>query len=439
LTQILYLKLRHKICLSLTLDSNLMKSFFAIFLVLFLSNSLLAQVYEQPAPENIQTINFNGGTEQSQLPMIRLGAPLKLSFDDLNADEEDYYYKLSHHNFDWTLSDLSKGEYLDGFDEMRIRIYENSLNTLQLFAHYTLTIPNRDTRRIKKSGNYLITIYKDTGELIFSRKFMVIEQKAGIKVDIKRSRNFEFIETKQVVQFSINTSGLNVANPKQTINTVLIKNNNLKTAILNLKPQYTIGAELIYRYDQESAFWGGNEYFNFDNSELRGANSGVRRVEIKNIYHSYLFTNGPRFDRPYTYNPDINGNFVVRNLNVLNPNIEAEYVWIHFSLQYYEDLEGKEIHLYGNFNNFNLDETTRMRYNSESRTFEGVRKFKQGFYNYKYVLLDADGNLDEGAIGGNFWQTENEYTVLVYYRELGGRYDKIIGYGKSNSEVITNN
>lgn len=416
-----------------------MKKIVSLLLLLFVCNSLLSQVYEQPAPENIRTIMFSGGTDQSQLPIIRLGAPMTLTFDDLNADEEDYYYRITHYNFDWTPSDLAKGEYLEGFDEMRIRTYENSLSTLQLFAHYMLRIPNRDTRKITKSGNYLITIYKDTGEIMFSRKFMVIEQKAGVQVAIKRSRDFGFIDTKQVVQFEIKTGGLNVVNPKQTINTLVIQNNNLKTAITNLKPQYTIGQDLIYRYDQEAAFWGGNEYFNFDNSELRGANSGVRRIELQDLYHSYLFTNPSRAERAYTYNPDINGNFVVRSLNTQNPSIESEYVWAHFRLQYYEDLGDNEIHVYGNFNNFNLDETTRMRYNPESGTYEGARKFKQGFYNYKYVLLDADGNIDDGAIGGDFWQTENEYTVLVYYRELGGRYDKIIGYGKANSETITNN
>lgn len=416
-----------------------MKKYFSLFSLALLVYSGFAQVMEMPAPEYIRTINFFGDTPQSQLPIIRLGEPLVLSFDDLNANEEDYYYRITHHNYDWTESNLAKGEFIEGYDDVRIRNYENSLNTLQLFAHYELRIPNRETRRITKSGNYMISIYMDTGQLIFSRKFMVIEQVATVAVAIKRSRDFNYLNSKQVVQFSIQPGGLFVANPKQTIKTLIIQNNNLKTAIKNVQPQYTIGQELIYRYDQETAFWGGNEYFNFDSKDLRGANVGVRRIEVTDLYNHYLYTNRSRKDIPYTYNPDINGNYVIRNIRVDNPAIEAEYIWMHFGLQYFEDLGDKEIHIYGNFNNYNLDETTRMRYDSSSNTYYGVRKFKQGFYNYKYVTLDANGEIDEGAIGGNFWQTENEYAVLVYFRELGGRYDRIIGYGMANSESITNN
>ncbi|MAO07962.1 MAG: DUF5103 domain-containing protein, partial [Alteromonas sp.] len=52
---------------------------------------------------------------------------------------------------------------------------------------------------------------------------------------------------------------------------------------------------------------------------------------------------------------------------------------------------------------------------------------------------DRDGSIEEGAICGNFWQTENDYTVLAYYRGPGERFDRIIGMGRGNSTVITNN
>ena len=73
-----------------------------------------------------------------------------------------------------------------------------------------------------------------------------------------------------------------------------------------------------------------------------------------------------------------------------------------------------------------------------SGNYECIIKLKQGFYNYKFVTVDNDGFVDEGAISGNFWQTENNYKVLVYYRNLGGRYDRLIGFGEANSERITN-
>ena len=103
-------------------------------LLLLLTPSLFfAQLSEIPAPNYIKTIQFKGATAQSELPVIRLGERLQLSFDALNGEEEDFYYTITHHNFDWSESDLSKSEYLDGFDDVRIETYENSLNTLQIF------------------------------------------------------------------------------------------------------------------------------------------------------------------------------------------------------------------------------------------------------------------------------------------------------------------
>ncbi len=416
-----------------------MKKTSFLLLLFFATLQLLSQNQEKVEPQNIRTVQFKGVTAQSQLPIINLGQTVQLTFDDINGDEADYYYTITHHDFDWEPSDLSKGEYLDGFDDVRIDTYQNSFNTLQLYSHYVLTIPNRDTRAIQKSGNYMLSIYNDQQELIFSRKFLVIENMVDVGVQIKRSRDVRKIESLQVVQFVINSPKILLINPKQTVKTLVMQNSNLKSAITNLVPQYTIGTELIYRYDKEAAFGGGNEFLAFDNKDVRSATNGIRKVEVSDLYENYLFTDIARYDRPYTYNPDINGNFVVRNINAPNPDIEAEYVRMFFNLQFFDDIGDKELHLYGNFNNWTIDGTTYMKYNPKTDTYQNSRLFKQGFYSYNYVLVNRDGSINEGAVSGDFWQTENDYTVLVYFRDLGARFDRIIGMGTANSTNITNN
>ena len=420
--------------------SIIMKGAGLLFLVLFFVglSSVTSQIIDKIEPYHIRTVQFLGNTDQSQLPIVRLGDRITLSFDDIKGTEEDYYYRITHHNFDWSVSDLSKGEYLDGFDDVRIEDYQNSLNALQLYSNYNLSIPNRETRGIRKSGNYLISIYNYDGDLVFTRKFMVVEESVAVAVEIRRARDLRFIDGKQSVQFTIDSKEA-LINPNQSVKTLVLQNSNVKTAISDLKPQYTMGTQLIYRYDKESSFWGGNEFLNFDNKEARVSNMGIRRIELNDLFDHYLFTQLSRADRPYTYNPDINGNFVVRSFNAQNSAIEAEYIRMHFALQYYEDIEDKEIHIYGNFNNWTIDESTYMRYDEKTDTYRNTRLFKQGFYNYKYVLVNRDGSIDEGAISGNFWQTENDYTVLVYYRGPGERYDRIVGWGRANSSVITNN
>src|SRR5690606_36295954 len=129
-----------------------------------------------------------------------------------------------------------------------------------------------------------------------------------------------FIEAKQRVDIVITSNNLQLNNPKENVNVVIVQNKNLNTAISNLKPQYTIGNQLIYKYDHETSFWGGNEYLYFENKDVRAANTGVRYVDLNELYHNYLFTNVSRAKRPYTYNPDINGNYLINNIDAENPS-----------------------------------------------------------------------------------------------------------------------
>ena len=414
---------------------------FLIFLILGATTCIsFGQVtLETNPPGFIRTVIFRGDSvENSGNPVVRLGGSLQLSFDDIIGDEADYYYTIQHFNFDWTPSQLSKNEYLAGFDDVRITQYTNAYNTLQPYSHYELSIPNNNVKALKVSGNYLISIFNSNRELVFSRKFMVYEPISQVNAEVKRSRNLNFIDEKQVVNFSIDSPDLLLKNPEQNVKVSVFKNYNLKNAITDLKPQYTIANELIYRYDTETSFWGGNEFFQFDNKDLRATTADIAAIELKELYHHFLFTDFTRNDEPYTYNPDINGGFVVRNIQAQNSDIEAEYVWVHFRLKNNDIIENAQIHLYGGFNNFELDPSTLLKYNEETGYYETARLFKQGFYNYKYVLLENDGSIDEGFISGNFDETENIYTILVYYHPPGARYDRLIGVGYTNSKNIRN-
>lgn len=397
-----------------------------------------AQVEEIIPPDYIKSIYFNGGTTESQLPIIALGETITLEFDALNGDEEDYYYEIKHYNFDWTPSNLVKSEYIEGFDEQRIRDYENSFNTLQTYSHYNLSIPNQYTKNIKVTGNYIITIYDDYDDIVFSRKFMVYQQQADVGVQIKRSRDVSTIAEKQSVDIAISSSTIQFVNPKKTVKTVIIQNNNIKNAITDLEPQYILANELTYRYTEASSFFGGNEFLSFENKEIRAANNGVQYIRLEDLYQTYLYTNTSRANQKYTYNPDLNGNFFINALNSDQPETEADYAWVHFALQYPKLEEGSHIYVFGNFNNYEIEDATKLEYYEEEGVYSKAILLKQGYYNYKYAIVNNKGDVNQYTIGGNFWQTENNYKVLVYYRELGARYDKIIGLGEINSVGITN-
>jgi len=415
-----------------------MRNIFLLVLIFWTGFSFGQIQDETLAPNYIKSIEFTGNSNITGNPIIQLGKNLTLEFDDIIGDEADYYYTVNHYNYNWSPSDLVKSEYMEGFDDTRISNYTNSFNTLQPYTHYKLTIPNSDTQGLKVSGNYMLQVFNSNKELVFSRKFMIFQPLTQVAVTVKRSRNLNFINSKQVVNFSVDSPKMLLRNPEQTVKIVILQNHNLKTAIKDTKPQYNIGDQLIYKYDQETAFWAGNEYFNFDSKDVRSSTISINRVELLDLYHHYLFTNRSRDTEPYTYNPDINGQFVIRTLQGINSDIEADYIWTHFSLQNFDPLDGDEIHIYGAFNNFELDASTLMTYNKLSGLYENAQLFKQGFYNYKYVLLRKDGSIDQGFFSGNFDKTENDYQVLVYFRDLGSRFDKIIGLGSANSINITN-
>ena len=397
---------------------------------------LTGQVQEVDPPSDVKTISLGVVDNASGLAIINLNDRLVLEFDVLNNLEEDFYYVIEHFDSDWNPSQLMKTEYLAGMDNLRIVDYVNSFNTYQIYSHYRLQIPNQQTR-LRVSGNYIIKIFDDYDDLVFSRKFMVVEPMANVAVQIRRSRDVALINETQSVDFKVTPTTSNFNNPLETIKTTVLQNNNLKTAIHGLKPQYIMGNELVYRYTNASLFWGGNEYLFFENKDIRATNLGIQYIDLQDLYHSYLYTNIERSRKKYTFNPDINGGFKVTVLDRDNPRIEADYTYVHFSLSAIEFLNAA-VYVYGGFNNFSTTKENEMVFNPNKGLYEATLLMKQGFYNYKYVVIDKENTLQEGAISGNFDETENNYKVLVYYRDLGARYDKLIGLGEANSVQMTN-
>ena len=408
-----------------------------IALLLFLPTLVFAQVQEEiDAPSNIKSIVLNGPTGD-QFPVVKQGEPIYLEFDDLTASEQDYYYKIVHCDYDWTPSQLLKSQYLRGVDNQRIIDYENSYTTLQPFSNYRLTIPNENVS-LKVSGNYVLEIYNNSYELQFSRRFVVFKDLVQVGGIVKRSRDFNFLNEKQVVQFTVNPGSFQLINPKKEVKVAIIQNYYWPTVRYNVPPQFTLGTELVYKYDTETSFFGGNEFFNFDTKDLRAPSAAIARIDLTDLYNHYLFTNIYRYKEPYTYFPDINGDYVVRTLQGDDSSREAEYTNVHFSLPYEEMLNLDDVYIFGKFNNYALTDENKMLYDEENGLMKAKIKLKQGFYNYKYVIKGEDGVIDLNAICGNFHFTENNYTILVYYRNFGDLYDSIIGVGTANSRNISN-
>ena len=391
-----------------------------LFLFLFLSSNFVSQ--------NIKTIQLRPLLENNFSSIVPLGTVLELSFDDLDADSKDYQYKIEHMTHDWESSGLSSGQFIDGFDQNTIINVSNSFNTFQNYTHYSVKIPNNNTR-ITKSGNYLLSILNNYDDVIFTRRFVLYESSATIGVSVERSRNTKTLNTQQTVQFSVNHPKIIINNPGQEIHVAVLKNNNWNEKISNLQPTFFKPNQLLYTYTNKTNFWGGNEYLNFDSKIIRNSSLNIVKVLKKDLFHHYLYPFKFTPFQKYSYSPDINGQFVIRTLEANDSKTEADYAMMHFSVSVEKPFTNEELYIYGAFNDFKISDENKMYYDAEAKTYRGKILFKQGFYNYTFATLESNGSINTNLINGSFYETENEYTVIVYYKPFGSFYERVIGVG----------
>jgi Domain of unknown function (DUF5103) len=415
------------------------KSFlFQLILLLVFSISIAQTEKEIVPPYNIKTVSFvqNG---QNMVPLFRLGDSFQLQFDDLYGNEANYYYLFVHCDYDWKPSQLSKNEFLKGFDEQRIQDYTNSFNTLQLYSHYKVQFPNKNTQLLV-SGNYMLKILNEDKEVVFSRKFILYEELVSVPMQVKRARNVQDVNYKHNLEFSIKSQNILFQSPLNNVKVLLLQNGQLNTGITNVKPMYTIGNDLIYKYDTETQFWAGNEFLFYENKDVRAANNNVGAIDSNGgVYNAHLYMNNARAQNPYTYYPDANGNFIIKNINAENNEVEADYTWVFFTLSAPAYYGKNDIYVNGMFNNYAITPETKMDYNKEKGVYEKALMIKQGFTNFQYVIADKSGKIDNAnAVDGNFYQTESNYFALVYYRENNQRFDRVIGKGTASSVDIIN-
>lgn len=388
-------------------------------------------------PENIRTVVLQPAEEDQYIPIVELGSKLVLSFDDLNGDQRIYSYRIEHCDYNWQPSNLSTTEYMTGYSTDRFRNFQNSFNTLQFYTHYELEIPNQ-SNRILKSGNYLISVLDDYGEVLFNRRFIYYEPLVNVGVTAHRSTDPMNINQMHSVQFVINHQNLLLNDPNREIKVDVYQNGDWNSVLKNILPKFVRGQQLFYNHIDGISYMAGNEFLYFDTKEIRNATNNIYQTRLQDIFNTFLYPTQARGNRPYSFYPDINGNFVLRTLDAGNVALEADYSLVHFSLDYPNKAPDDRIFLFGSFNDWQLTDECELLYNEGSGRYETQVLFKQGFYNYTYVALDRDGQLDRHKVEGSFYQTENDYSVVVYYRKFGDRYDRVIGFGKTNSEVLQN-
>ncbi|MAJ32494.1 MAG: DUF5103 domain-containing protein [Flavobacteriaceae bacterium] len=382
--------------------------------------------------KQLQTIIFKGTDKTDILPVVALGEPIHMSFDDLTNLEEDYYYYIEHYNSDWSKSNLFQTEYISGFDGQRIINYQNSFNTLISYSNYSLTIPNNQIR-ITKSGHYKILIRNSQNDLIFERKFVVYEPLAQIAGIVKRPRKITIGDERQRIEVRVNINRNKFIDFEQRTSMSIFQNFQWSTQKTFKTPDFQNNNQLIFNSD-EIQFFGENEFLFFDTKDIRSSNNSVREIIYETPIRMNLYTQRNRQLRPYTYNPDINGDFIIQTLQGTEPEIEADYINVDFSLENSGALN--EVYIIGGFNNFEVNAQSQLKFDEQSNIWKTRLLLKQGVYNYLFVHKNKEGAIEASSINGSFLNTENAYQILFYYKDFDLNYDRVIGYQKIHSSDL---
>lgn len=361
-----------------------------------------------------------------------------IGFDEFSLNYRDLYYEVIYCEADWTRSRLSSLDYMEGFNNIQLRSYATSFNTRRDYTHYSLTLPNEEVS-FKLSGNYAVRFYDhDTDEELVTACFSIAENQVSISGSVEIDTDAAFRKDYQQVAFSINYPKYNINNPQTEVKVFVQQNRRPDTEVSGFQPTFLQSNKLVYQHKKELIFEACNEYRRFEMVTTHNTDMGVEKMEyVAPYYHIELqqpITN--RLLSGYVYNQDLNGRSFIRYDNADNSDVEADYFVAHFRLPM-QQVAGGEMYVSGEFTNNRFTEFNRMTYNELLQQYEAVIPMKQGVYDYQYLFVPNDATRGTTKYTeGNYYETENEYLIMVYHRPLGGRYDKLIGYSilQSNSK-----
>jgi hypothetical protein len=337
-------------------------------------------------------------------------------------------------NADWRSANLSVFDYLQGFNQNRITQYSISSIAIQPYYHYKFTFPNTSCRPTK-SGNYIIKVYKDSNpqQVVFTSRFFVVDDQVSILSSIQEPFDGNISKTHQKVQLSVETKKLSFFQPDQ-IKVQVIQNYRFNDALSANAPNFVRGSLLEYNSERDLIFPSGKESRWLDLQSFRLKSDRV--VNFEATPNGTIVNLKPDFSRaqtPYFIFKDLNGQFLISNSESIDSENQNDYASVVFTYVPPNRLPllGENLYLVGALTNNVLDASAEMKFNPVTKAYQKSLLLKQGYYSYSYILRDKAGPdpmLDFNETEGDHWETENAYSIFVYYRPPGARHDHLIGF-----------
>ncbi len=386
--------------------------------------------------DQIKTVQLHKADWETSYPISHIDDqnPLVLEFDELGKTAKNYSYKITHCDADWRQSRLIVNEYATGFPTNYIRHYDYSFNTLIPYVHYSISLPNEDVV-LKVSGNYAITVFEDNEDNpVLCKRFCITESMVTIAATAGQARQTAKQREFQQVDFVIRTGNYAIENAAQDVKVVILQNGQWYTALTGLRPLFIRPGELDYRHESATLFPAGNEYRPLDIKSIRYTSTLMQAIEFERpTYHFYPYVDEPRDAGHYLFYEDLDGKYSIQAEKAASPQIEADYVYVHFSLRTNEHTDG-QVYVFGAYNDYATNRENLMLYNSDKRQYEATIMLKQGYYNYVYAFVpNKDKTINDTMLEGNYFDTENDYIIFVYHRGRSARYDRLIGINVCNT------
>lgn len=409
----------------------------------------------------IKTVRLHINGFPHSYPLIELGgnAVLRLSFDDLSDEVRRYSYKFIHCDQDWKPSGLSPLEFNSGYSIDYLDEFDFSLRTLTEYVHYDLTFPNSNMK-IEASGNYLLVVYDEEEEAVpvITRRFMVHENVVSMTGRVMQAANVSKIHTHQEIDLAANITQLNVKAPMREISLTVLQNNRWDNAIIGIEPNLLKPGIVRFDYQGKVSFQGGNEFRNLDIRSVQAPRSQMVSITNEGDYYAMMMqAENTRDNDTYIGYFDLNGDFVNYRFDRavfqladeelqatygrLDDDFNGEYVEVTFVLDTKAPFD-RDIYLFGGFTEWQLKKPFKMVWNENINVYLGRAMIKQGFYNYYFVTEKkpekgeaSQDRINFEGLEGSFDETENDYLTLVYWRPMGGRYDRLVGARVLNTNV----
>lgn len=418
--------------------------YYLVFALSAISFLLQAQSPDSIYYSSIKTPQLYGYGNQLVYPIIRLGSndKLELHFDDIDANVKNYFYTYQLCDADWTPATVSQFDYIRGFSQTRINAYKFSSIALTRYTHYQAIVPDVNCVP-SQSGNYLLKVFLDgdTSKIVFTRRFLVVEEGITIAAQVLQPFDPQIYQTHHKIQFNVNTGNLNLVNAFQQVKVVILQNYRWDNALMNVRPSFYQGNSFDFNNDHDCSFPAGKQWRYLDIQSFRFQSDRISHVDYqKNSTTIFVRPDIDRSRQAYYYFNDINGLFYIQTTENINPYWQTDYATVNFSFvpDSRSPFDDKDVYIIGKLTDYHLDHFTKMNFNAEKGAYEASLFLKHGYYNYMYVTVDRHDPARMPSFEfteGNNMETANTYMILVYFRPMGGRTDRLMGMTRLSSIV----